>query len=137
VKGYGINSMVLRTLNAGYAAVGPLFLVYHHREVMYANATWTGLDRRHLGCCRRYPDLFPDSAAKTARAVLISVDSQAESSSVSCHTVRMAKKRTKADKLQRNVDRLATRDEARRDVIQQHPHHVSVFLRQSHGNLLK
>jgi hypothetical protein len=27
----------------------------------------------------------------------------------------MAKKRTKADKLQRNVERLATRDEARRE----------------------
>ena len=34
---------------------------------------------------------------------------------VLCQAIRMAKKRTKADKLQRNVERLATRDEARRE----------------------
>jgi len=34
---------------------------------------------------------------------------------VLCQAIRMAKKRTKADKLQRNVERLATRDDAHRE----------------------
>jgi hypothetical protein len=79
------------------------------------HANGIGLHRWRFGGYRRSLDLFPDSAAETARVPSFRVDSQAQRASVSCQTVSMAKKRTKAEKLQRNVKQLARRDDACRE----------------------